>query len=207
MVFYIFSKFEEPVKVFSVGHFFVWEKKKGEKYLYRIDNVDFLNFSVSGTLGANSKTGDQEITDLIPESEIMYGFFVGVRGPVRVYARQPLTISRWGVGAIPGYITQEISPYENPNPATFTVTFEDTRFAINVENPTNETVNYKIRFVGYKYKITELAKVVSVDPDTGAIRYEKIEQSFPSAVIQEMLRLWIRGKLPEVVTTGISAVR
>ena len=202
MVMYTFSKLEEPVKVFSVGHFFVWEKKEGEKHLYRISNVDYLTYETSGTLNANDSTGDKTIDDLVPEEGIMHTFFIGVKGPVKVYLKQPLTITRWGVGAIPGYVTQESSPIEAPNPSTFTVTLPETKFAINVENPLSEQVSYKIKFVGYKYKIEDIAVIKQIDDVTGNIYYEKVGK-FPSPVIKEVLQAWIRGRVPELTTKGI----
>ena len=206
MAFYLFTKFEEPVKVFSIGHFFVWEVRPGEKRLFRITNVDYLNYVLEGELGALARTGDVTIDNLVPEENVMNTFLVGVKGPVKVYLRQPLTIAKWGVGAIPGYVTQETSPYINPNPATFTVVMHDTKFAINVENILNEKVSYSIRFTGYKYQIESLAKIKEIDPATGAVKYEKLVP-FPSGIVQEVLRLWLMGKIPELTTTGISATR
>jgi len=206
MTVYVFSKIEEPVKVFSVGHFFVWEKKEGEKHLYRISNVDYLTYEVSDTLNAGDFTGDRTIDDLIPEEGIMHTFFIGVRGAVKVYLKQPLTITRWGVGAIPGYITQETSPIEAPNPATFTVVMNGTKFAINVENPTDEEVKYKIKFVGYKYKIEDIAVIKGIDDVSGNIYYEKVGK-YPSPVIKEVLQAWIRGRVPELTTKGIISRR
>jgi len=201
MALYLFTKFEEPVKIFSIGHFFV-VKRGYNRYLYRIVNVDYLDYVVSGNLNANQQTGYNEISDLIPEEDKMYGFLIGVRGPVKVYVKQPATTLKWGVGGLPGYITQETSPYEAPNPITFTVTLKDTKLLVNVENPLSEVVSYKIRFTGYKYQIQQLAEIKKITSD--GVQYAKTDIDFPNDVVKEVLQAWIRGKIPEVTIEGLA---
>lgn len=201
---YIFSKFDEPVKIFSVGHFFVWEKQPGKKFMYRIDNVDLLIYDYSGQLQGGQKISDVDISTLQPTEGVMYTFFVGVLGPIKVYLKQPTVIARWGVGGYPGYVTQETSPIYAPNPATFTVVLKDTKFTISIENPTQNTVNYTIRFYGYKYAIEEVSELLEVT-DEGVIRFKKSPMvKIPSSVIEEKWRAYIRGALPELITQGIS---
>lgn len=190
------AKWEEPFKVFSVGHYFVYDR-----YLWRIVNIDFLKYKESGTVGANTETAYQDMTVLEPEEGQMYGFIIGVKGPVLVNVKQPLAVTKWGTAKLPvGEITEIDSPYEDPDPSTFIVTLKDKRFARRIKNPLDEEAEYKIKYVGYKYEIKPLARILALTSSGAKVQY--LTTDFPRDVIMEKVKDWLRGRIPELTTTG-----
>ena len=195
-----FSKWEEPFKVFSIGHFFVVKKSPTEIFLYKIVNADFMRYIEKGSLAAGAYTSFEDMKALEPHEGEMYGFLIGVRGPVTLKLRQPASVSRWGVKAAPeGEITENDSDYLNPDPATFVVTMKDNTIQRQIKNNLNEEAKYKVKYVGYKYSIIPVAKILNVA--TG--QYLPRTHEVADAIIKEMITLWMRGKLPQVTLEGL----
>lgn len=200
---YVSDNFFNPQKVFSIGKYFIYRLNANQYNLYRVRNVDVLQYVYTGTLSAGQLTTPIDLSNpLVPaEDDKVYGFTIGVRGPVKVMIFEPESLNRFGLGSFTGYITQEISPYEEPNLAFMIYTIKNTRLAMQVQNMLNTTVNYAVRFYGYRYLVELVAQVT---PDG---KFTKIAPHIPDNTIKLMIDKWFNGELNEISTSGLVALR
>ena len=190
-------KWEEPFKVFSIGHYFVL-RIRPFRLLFRIDNMDHMVYRESGTVSGGSSTDYQLMTALEPEENQLYGFLIGVKGPVKLSIKQPPAVVKWGTSYTPtGEITEITSPYEKPNPATFTVTFKNNTISRAISNQLSDDATYKIVYTGYKYELLKVAEITSLK------NYRIVNPDVPEDVVKDVMSAWIRGRIPEITLEGM----
>jgi len=173
------DKMAEPFKTFSIGHYF----KLGNDF-YRVKNVDWLDVKKTFVVGPNTESGYTSIDEVSPEVGQIYGFLIGVKGPGKVHVKQPSAVAKWGSKVTPTvYISEEESPYLDPQPGTFCVTVKDRTININVKNELPQTTTTIVRFIGYKYQVEMIT-----NPESK----KKLEA------------LFAQGKIPELTIEGFS---
>jgi len=168
-------------KFFEVGHYF-----KLDNEYYRIKGKDFLiyDYTHSSTVSSGSQSSDTEISASEPKEGQLYGFLIAPINDVQVYLKQPSAVSRWGVKTSPLQpITLDISPPEDPNPATMVFTKENNPITLRFGNPTNVTLTPEVRLIGFKYSIEKVT-----DMDT----------------VSRLMKLAEEGKLPIITFSGVS---
>ena len=170
------DKIAEPVKWLSIGHYI-----KVDDEFYRIANVDALVYRYQApTVTTELSIGN---TNMEPVEGVMYAFVIGIQGRVAISINQPAATQKWGVDAQPrGWITYVESPYYNPSPLTFTVSLKARTFTLNIKNLDTDPQTPLIKYIGYKYELEPVS----------------------SALKAQLEKLYLAGRLPAVLTRGIS---
>lgn len=166
---------ESVFKVLEPCYYF----KMGDDF-YRVVSRDFMIFDKTFPTVASGATSDKiEVTELKPDKDEVYVFAVGVfQKGVDVHVYQPAAVARWGVKGNPvGNLTYDISPAEDPNPATMMATVSDRSITVEFTNNAQTEIAPKLRFIGFKYKIARV---------TDAAKRQELEARFRE------------GKLPEI---------
>jgi len=198
------TKFENLLKVFSAGHYFVYKEAENLWKLYRINNAEALFYKYEVELAPNQTVtiSEKDLSLLIPPKGQMYGFTIAVKGNVSVIISQPPAVPRFGAGSVAGEITEDIASLDELNPLIFVVTLPDQGISLQVKNLTDVTQKATIYFIGAKYTIMELAEIRGWTPEGVIVNITN--KNFPTNVIREMIELWKYGKLPEILTTAVT---
>ena len=198
------TKFENLLKVFSIGHYFVWKAEENLWKVYRVNNAEGLFYvkEVTVPAGQTVTLSETDLKPLEPPSGQMYGFIIAVQGNVKVRVNQPLTTPKWGVGSLAGEITEEISSITNPNPLTFTITLKGNPISMQVENPTSVDQVARIYFIGAKYEIMEIAEIRGFTRE--GVIFRQTNPNFPTAVVREVIEMWKYGRIPEISTRAVT---
>jgi len=154
--------------------------KMGDKF-YHVVSRDFLIYDKTFSSVAAGGTSDKtEVTELKPDKDEIYVFAIGVfQKGINVHIYQPAAVARWGVKGNPvGNLTYEVSPAEDPNPATMVATIYERSITVEFENNNTVAVTPKLRFIGFKYKVEEV---------TDPAKKRELEAKFRD------------GKLPEIL--------
>lgn len=164
-------------KVLEPAYYF----KMGDDF-YRVVSRDFMIFDKTFDEVSPGATSDKiEITELETDKDEVYVFAVGVFNKgLNVHVYQPAAVARWGVKGSPvGNLTYDISPAEDPNPATMMATVYERTLTVEFENMNPVAVVPRLRFIGFKYKIEKI---------TDAAKRQELEEKY------------MEGKLPEILT-------
>lgn len=155
--------------------------KIGAKF-YKVIARDFLHpiDKVFPTIAPGTDTGDIEIVELTPARDDEANIFmIGVANKVHVRLKQPPAVARWGTSFLTlGWVDNEISPFEDPNPGTTVCTMKNSPIVLNIFNPTDTALAPIVRFIGYTIKIKEI-----VEPKE----------------LAEVTERWARAEIPELM--------
>lgn len=165
---------KDVFKVFEPQYYF----KIGNKF-YQVVARDYFKLDKTfSTVSANGQTGKTEISELEPGKGEVYIFTLGVfQKGIEVEVYQPAAVGRFGVKNYTSTITWEDSPAEEPNQSIVLATIHGQSLTVNIKNNLDVDIAPKVRFIGYKYVVTEVTD---------------------AAKIRELEALWKEGKLPEV---------
>ena len=197
--------YEKPVKVFSIDQYFVFTDANGKHYLYRVEDVDGLIYNLQGVLQPSQATGLQDLSStLVPPQGQMYAFEIGVWGYIDVILYQPSSTLRLSPQAVVSHITEDISPIEDPSPLTFTVTWPNTSLSVNIVNvnPFGLPQPYVVKFIGYKYKVNQLAQIIQ-EPN-GEYTLQVVSREIPEDILNKLVDDWLYGSLPEITIRAFS---
>jgi hypothetical protein len=128
----------------------------------------------------------------------MYAFRIGVWGYVNVTLYQPASKLKLSPSGVVSTFNQDISPIEDPSWLTFVITWPNTSMQLVVSNanPLGISQPYAIRFLGYKYRVNQIAQIIQ-EP-TGEYTANLLTREIPERVVDKMIEAWLEGSLPEI---------
>ena len=192
---------DKNIKVFSIDQYFVLTDQNNKHYLYRIEDVDGLVFTVKNTLQPNQSiplTSSDVLQPLIPPQGQMYAFRIGVWGYVNVTLYQPSSKLKLSPNGVVSTFNQDISPIEDPSWLTFVVTWPNTSMQVVVSNanPLNISQPFALRFIGYKYRVNQIAQIIQ--ETSGEYVSNLVTREVPEKIVDRMIDAWLEGSLPEI---------
>lgn len=148
-----------------------------EKF-YFVKNAEpgFYVYRWTKDVASNAESGPENIEDLEPgRRDVLYQVIFGIKPNVYIYIAIPADTRLYGVAeeAIPregfrevGAITQDMSPYKNPDFITELFLMKDTSYeypALYAYNPNNKPVRPVIRFIVNKIEMEEITEAETIE--------------------------------------------